>query len=59
MRDGGRCLHGPFYSNPALDHGCTVLPSWKGYWRMNVSYLSDPPFLQKNEGELGKNGGHI
>ena len=27
--DGDRWLHGPFCSNPALDHGCTMLPPWE------------------------------
>ena len=27
---------------------------WKGYWRMNLSFLSDPSFQQIKKGELGK-----
>ena len=47
--DGGCCLHGTFYSNPALHHGCTMLPRGKGYWRMNISFLSDPSFLKRTK----------
>jgi len=37
-------LRCPFCSNHGLDHVCTMLPSWKRL--MNVSFMSDPSFLQ-------------
>ena len=52
--DGGCCLHRTFCSNPALDHGCTMLPSWERVLAYECIFPEWPILPTNNEGELGK-----